>query len=109
MKALRNIIAISAAALVMSGCQGDLLETAPYGSVAAGNMWTSENLADKGVTAIYSTLRQSYVGLQVYQMDCFGVSADCRDQDYPIMVNKVTTANSMLLLVAALFRHFACQ
>lgn len=95
MKALKNIIAISAAALVMSGCQGDLLETSPYGSVAAGNMWTSENLADKGVTAIYSTLRQSYVGLQVYQMDCFGVSADCRDQDYPIMVNRITTSDGM--------------
>lgn len=95
MKALKNILAISATAVIMCGCQGDLLETSPYGSVAAGNMWSSENLADKGVTAIYSTLRQSYVGLQLYRMDCFGVSADCRDQDYPIMVNKATTQNGM--------------
>lgn len=95
MKALKNILAISAAAVMMCGCQGDLLETSPYGSVAAGNMWSSENLADKGVTAIYSTLFKSYVGMQQYQMDCFGVSADCRDQDYPIMVNKITTQNSM--------------
>lgn len=95
MKALKNILAISAAALVMGGCQGDLLETSPYGSVAAGNMWTSENLADKGVTAIYSTLRNSYVGLGMFTFDCYGVSADCRDQDYPILVNKITTSNGL--------------
>lgn len=95
MKVLKNIITLSAVALMLGGCQADLLETSPYGSVAAGNMWTSENLADKGVTAIYSTLRQTYVGLGLYTLDCFGVSADCRDQDFPIMVNKVTTSNGL--------------
>lgn len=95
MKAIKNIITISVATLLLAGCRGDLLETAPYGSIAAGNMWASENLADKGVTAIYSTLRKGYVGLSLYKLDCFGVSTDCRDQDYPIMVNKATTQTGM--------------
>ena len=95
MKALKNIITISAAVLLLSGCRADLLDTVPHGSVAEGNMWTSENLADKGVTAIYSTLRKDYVGLSLYKLDCFGVSADCRDQDYPLMVNKVTTKTGL--------------
>ena len=61
MKAIKNILSICSVALLLGSCQADLLETKPYGNVAAGNMWTSENFADKGVTAIYSTLRKSYV------------------------------------------------
>ena len=95
MKAIKNILSICSVALLLGSCQADLLETKPYGNVAAGNMWTSENFADKGVTAIYSTLRKSYVGLGLYQMDCLGVSTDCRDADYPIMRNTITTSNGM--------------
>ena len=51
MKALKNIITISAAVLLLSGCRADLLDTVPHGSVAEGNMWTSENLADKGAVS----------------------------------------------------------
>ena len=53
MKAIKNILSICSVALLLGSCQADLLETKPYGNVAAGNMWTSENFADKGVTAIY--------------------------------------------------------
>ena len=95
MKAIKNILSICSVALLLGSCQADLLETKPYGNVAAGNMWTSENFADKGVTAIYSTLRKSYVGLGLYQMDCLGVSTDCRDADYPIMRTTITTSNGM--------------
>ena len=52
MKAIKNILSICSVALLLGSCQADLLETKPYGNVAAGNMWTSENFADKGVTAI---------------------------------------------------------
>lgn len=95
MKTLKKILVYSATALLLASCKGDLLDLSPYGSVASGNMWTSENLAEKGVNAIYSTLRKDYVGISLYKMDCFGVSSDCRDQDYNILVAKVNTSDDM--------------
>lgn len=95
MKTLKKIAAYSVVALFMSSCQPDLLDLSPYGSVASGNMWTSENMAEKGVNAIYSTLFKDYVGIGLYKLDCFGVSADCRDQDYNILVGKANTSDGM--------------
>lgn len=95
MKTLKKILVYSATALLLASCKGDLLDLSPYGSVASGNMWTSENLAEKGVNAIYSTLRKDYVSISLYKMDCFGVSSDCRDQDYNILVAKVNTSDDM--------------
>ena len=47
MKAIKNILSICSVALLLGSCQADLLETKPYGNVAAGNMWTSETLQTK--------------------------------------------------------------
>lgn len=47
MKTLKKILVYSATALLLASCKGDLLDLSPYGSVASGNMWTSENLAEK--------------------------------------------------------------
>lgn len=91
MKAIIKILAASAVVLSMSSCKGDLLDTAPYGSVAAGNMWTSENFATKGVDAIYNKLRSSYVGQQPYNFECMGVACDERDAPQAILRNRVTT------------------
>lgn len=52
-----------------TACESDLLETSPYGSIASGNMWESENLADQGVNGIYNTLRQDYVGINNWYFD----------------------------------------
>lgn len=41
--------------LFLSGCQG-FLDTAPYNQIASGNMWTSPDLADKGINGIYRAL-----------------------------------------------------
>ena len=49
MKTLKKILVYSATALLLASCKGDLLDLSPYGSVASGNMWTSENLAEKGL------------------------------------------------------------
>ncbi|MCD8182731.1 MAG: RagB/SusD family nutrient uptake outer membrane protein [Bacteroides sp.] len=86
---------ITAATLTLSSCQGDLMDLFPYDSISSGNMWKSENLADKGVNAIYSTLFKDYVGIAMYKFDCYGVSSDCRDQDYPILTAKITTSNGL--------------
>lgn len=95
MKLLKNICMVATATLTLSSCQGDLMDLFPYDSISSGSMWTSESLADKGVNAIYSTLFSDYVGYHMYQFDCYGVSSDCRDQDYPILTAKVTTSNGL--------------
>ena len=55
MKLIKNICMIGVAATLLSGCRGDLMDLNPYSSISSGNMWTSENLADMGVTGIYNT------------------------------------------------------
>lgn len=104
MKNLRNIMIGMAAIALLGSCHPDLLDLNPYGSVSSGNMWTTENLADQGVTGIYNVLRKgrssssgepAYVGLGIYQFDCFGVSSDCRDRDYSLLLGNATTSNSL--------------
>lgn len=46
-------------ALMIAGCKDDFLETAPYNDITTANMWTSEELADKGVNAIFNVFRNS--------------------------------------------------
>lgn len=93
-----------AAVALLGSCKADLLDLTPYGSISSGTMWTTENLADQGVTGIYNVLRKgrssssgepAYVGLGLYQFDCFGVSSDCRDKDYAILQGNATTSNSL--------------
>lgn len=95
MKLLKNIFIITTATLSLSSCKPDLMDLFPYGSISSGSMWKSENLADKGVNAIYSTLFKDHVGKSMYKFDCYGVSSDCRDQDYPILTAKITTGNAL--------------
>lgn len=80
MKLKNIIITILTSAAVFVSCQSDLMDTKPYGSVATGNMWKSENLCDKGVLGIYAELRNSYVGLPgATSMERYSVSTDHRD------------------------------
>ena len=95
MKRFKNIFIIATATLALASCKPDLMELFPYSSISSGSMWKSENLADKGVNAIYSTLFKEHVGISMYKFDCYGVSSDCRDQDYPILTAKVTTGNGL--------------
>ncbi|OAV67829.1 SusD family protein [Bacteroidales bacterium Barb6XT] len=88
---VRNIGLYVAAAFILSGCREDLMDTTPYGSISSGNMWTTENLADKGVLGIYSTLRSGNVGSGVFVFDAWGVSADCRDKDDAMLFGNATT------------------
>lgn len=95
MKLVKNIFIIATATLAMSSCKGDLMDLFPYSSISSSSMWKSENLADKGVNAIYSSLFSDYVGSRMYQFDCYGVSSDCRDQDYALLTAKATTSNGL--------------
>ena len=95
MKLIKNICMIGVAATLLSGCRGDLMDWNPYCSISSGNMWTSENLADMGVTGIYNLLLSGNVAGDLYKFECFGVSADCRDRDYAITLGNITTSDGL--------------
>lgn len=93
MKLINKICLLSASVALLTGCRGDLMDLSPYGSIASGNMWTTENLADMGVVGIYNVLRYENVGLDLYKFDCYGVSADCRDRDYSLTTGSTTSSD----------------
>lgn len=95
MKLVKNICLISAAIALLTGCRGDLMDLSPYGSIASGNMWTTENLADMGVSGIYNVLRSENVAGDLHKYDSYGVSADYRDGDDALLRGNATTSNGL--------------
>lgn len=78
MKTKLFIYAITASFSFCS-CQPDLLDTTPYDKVSAGNMWTTENLADLGVKGVYAILRTK-VGQDIFQEGNFGIDTQFRER-----------------------------
>ena len=76
---IKYIITVFAATSLLSACQSDLLDLNPSGSISSGNMWSTENLTDMGVTGVYQTLTLSEVGRSLYNYDQFGVCTQGRD------------------------------
>lgn len=93
MKLLKNICIVSASVALLTGCQSDLMDLSPYDSIASGNMWQTENLADMGVIGIYNLLLSDNVANDLYKFDCYGVTTDCRDRDYALTIGSATTSN----------------
>jgi starch-binding outer membrane protein, SusD/RagB family len=92
------IAGVVCATLLNSGCNKDLLNTTPPGSIASGNMWKTDNLTDLGVTGVYSALRLgidagSASGRELYQYDRF-VTSQMRDAD-PFLSGNATSSNGM--------------
>lgn len=93
-------ITICATAVVsFSSCKKDLLDTAPYGSLATESMWSSDNLTDLGVNGIYNALRlgiqnSGASGLEIYQYDRFGVSGQNRDAE-SMLQGTITPGNGL--------------
>jgi len=60
----------------------DILDTAPYNSVASGNMWTNEALTNQGVAGVYEAMRSwgvygaSSYGIPVVPFECLGFSGE---------------------------------
>ena len=94
MKLLKNIYLTGAAVVLLTGCQGDLMDLNPYDSISSGNMWATENLADMGVNGIYNVLRSDNVAGDLHKFDSYGVSADYRDGNYALLRGNATTSNS---------------
>ena len=49
---MKKIITILSVALLTVSCN-DLLDVAPDNQIASENMWTTEELADKGMNGLY--------------------------------------------------------
>ena len=56
---------------LLTGCKGDLMDLNPYSSISSGTMWTSESLADMGVTGIYNVLRSENVAGDLHKFDSY--------------------------------------
>lgn len=95
MKIVKSICLLYALVALLTGCQGDLMDLSPYDSIASGNMWTTENLADMGVTGIYNVLRKENVAGDLYKFDSYGVSADYRDGNDALLRGNVTTGSGL--------------
>lgn len=91
MKLINNIYVLGVSFALLTGCQSDLMDLTPYDSIGSGNMWTTENLADMGVTGIYNVLRSTNVAGDLHKFESYGVSADYRDGNYSLLRGNATT------------------
>jgi hypothetical protein len=94
------LILFSVATLALGGCQKDLLDTAPYDQLSSTTMWTTDNLTELGVNAIYNAMRLgqntgSASGLELYQYDRFAVAGMQRDGNDAYMLGTITPGNGL--------------
>ncbi len=83
---MKKILIIAIAAILITGCRKNLLDTSPYGSIGSSNMWTTDNLTDLGVTGVYQALRNGIDGSsasmrELYQFDRYAFTGQTRDAD----------------------------
>lgn len=95
MKRIAYILIIAAAAAASAGCQ-DLLNTSPTDQISSGNMWTTPDLALKGMNGLYETFynRKQSKGTQVrwenldglnkYGIEGLGFCSDYYANNYPL-------------------------
>lgn len=95
MKLLNKLFILTATAIAISSCQGDLLDTKPYDKASSGSMWSNENFCTMGVASIYATLREGYVAKEAYLMEAFSVGATCRDNDYPLLAGTASIGSGI--------------
>lgn len=93
-KALYTIL-IAAAAVAATGC-ADMLNTSPANQIASGNMWTTPDLADKGMNGLYEAFynrkqnkgtqirHENMDGLNKYGIEGLGFCTDYFSNNYPL-------------------------
>ena len=106
MKRIFDII-ISGVALLSTVSCADMLNTAPADQIASGNMWTSPELAAKGMNGLYETFfnrkqnngtqvrSENLDGLNKYGIEGLGFCTDYYANNYPIylLYNETKRAN----------------
>ena len=110
MKKLYYTILATAAALTTASCV-DLLNTAPENQIASENMWTTPELALKGMNGLYETFynrkqsngtqvrSENLDGLNKYGIEALGFCTDYYANNYPIylLYNQAKRANDWQL------------
>lgn len=79
MKRINYLIIIIAAAALFNACDQDMLDTTPYDAINSENMWSTESLADLGVTGVYQSLRSDYIGLSTWYFDSWSFTGMEKD------------------------------
>ncbi len=106
MKKIFNII-IAGTALMSAVSCADMLNTAPSDQIASGNMWTTPELAAKGMNGLYETFfnrkqnkgtqvrSENLDGLNKYGIEALGFCTDYYSNNYPIylLYNETKRAN----------------
>ena len=106
MKKIFNII-ITGAALVSAVSCADMLNTSPSDQITSGNMWTTPELAAKGMNGLYETFfnrkqskgtqvrSENLDGLNKYGIEALGFCTDYYANNYPIylLYNETKRAN----------------
>ncbi len=82
------ILLIGSAALLVTSCEKNLLDTIPKTQVLTNNMWKTDNLTDQGVNGVYQALR---LGQNLYTYDSY---VTMQGRDNSAMMNGTLTANS---------------
>lgn len=88
-KIISTVIILTA----MMSCKGDLLDMSPYDKISSSTMWTTENLADKGVLGVYNSLRGDFGGLCPYYYDQFATSTTSRNSAPSILLGTCTSGD----------------
>jgi len=94
---MKRLLLLSAAALLLTACKKNLLDTAPYSSIGSSTMWTTDAYTDLGVTGVYQSLRlgidgSAASGRELYQYDRLGYAGVGRDSD-PFLSATATSGN----------------
>lgn len=101
MKRNINIYLITLLVIAQVSCS-DFLDLSPVNEVSAGNMWTSESLADKGMIGIYSLfytssaylgspqLSRALDGINRQGIEAMGFPTDYYSNNYPVRLLSLT-------------------
>lgn len=98
-----SLLWIAVMSLIFIRCNKDLLDTAPYNTLASANMWQTEELCEQGMAGVYAALRgwgPSVVnagGAGNYLFDIFGMGSQGNyDNNGSFFRTGVTASNAIL-------------
>ncbi|MDR2627783.1 MAG: RagB/SusD family nutrient uptake outer membrane protein, partial [Dysgonamonadaceae bacterium] len=97
---MKKTFIISALAIVFSSCL-DMLNISPENEIGTENMWTTEDLADKGMAGLYfpfysdqlndTQLRRQTAGLNRQGIEAMGFCTDYFSNNYPVELLSLAT------------------
>lgn len=99
---MKKIFIISSMFLMLASCT-EILDVSPENQIASENMWTTEELADKGMLGLYypfyatqtsSTQLSRDDGLNRQGIEAMGFSTDYYSNNYPVQLLSLATKSA---------------